>query len=100
MSKKTDYAARQRVAARKWKLKSYYGISIEEYDQMMLDQNYSCAICSRAQSEFKNRFHVDHCHKTGKVRSLLCSNCNSSLGGFLDNPALLRRAATYIEEHS
>lgn len=64
-----------------------YGISLEEYDQMLSDQNGVCAICllpeiiKSTQGRTKS-LAVDHCHTTGKVRGLLCINCNTSLGHY------------------
>lgn len=55
-----------------------------------------CAICG----DLVQKFHIDHCHTTGKFRDLLCSNCNSGLGLFRDNPDALRNAALYVEKHS
>lgn len=68
----------------------------------MLDaQGGGCAICGERNPKGKHSgFHVDHCHKTGRVRGILCHGCNVSLGHFKDDPALLRRAAEYVTEHS
>lgn len=55
----------------------------------------SCAICNSG-----NNLQVDHCHETGTVRSMLCGPCNRSLGGFADNPDLLRKAAEYVEKYN
>ena len=71
-----------------------YGISAEEADLMLAEQNGLCAICRTAAA-----VHVDHDHETGAVRSLLCFNCNGGLGQFRDDPAVLRAAADYVEEH-
>ncbi len=64
---------------RKYLLKAKYGITEEEFNKMLENQGGRCKICN---SERKGRynFHVDHCHKTGRVRGLLCSNCNTTLG--------------------
>ena len=61
-------------------------------------QQGRCAICGTDEpgSKFKH-FHVDHDHVTGQVRALLCSDCNTGLGKFRDDPDLLRAAATYIQ---
>jgi hypothetical protein len=85
-------------------LKKSYGITLEDYQKMSEKQNHSCAICEEKETAVDakgaERFMpVDHCHKTGKIRALLCSSCNKALGGFKDNPDLLRKAAKYIEKH-
>lgn len=80
-----------------------YGITLEEYDQMLEDQDGVCAICRCPPTYERNgkvlALHVDHDHKTGEVRGLLCHTCNLGLGRFKDNPALLRDAAQYLEKH-
>lgn len=63
-------------------LKSKYGITLEEFNQMLSNQNYKCAICNRHQSEFDRALCVDHCHSTGQVRGLLCIPCNHDLGHY------------------
>src|ERR1700678_1494411 len=63
-------------------LQNRYGIWLEEYNIMFIDQKGCCAICSLPQSNFTRRFAVDHCHLTGKVRGLLCAKCNTALGQF------------------
>lgn len=57
-----------------------YGITCDQYEQMLRDQNGLCARCERPAAEMKIRLSVDHCHKTGVVRKLLCANCNTYLG--------------------
>lgn len=97
---KNGYPDTKSSSARKNYLKSAFGITVEKYDQMLNKQNKSCAICKKHQSKEKRRLAVDHSHKTGKVRGLLCFGCNSSLGKLKDSPALLRRAIRYLtEEH-
>ena len=61
---------------------------------MLAEQGGLCAICGVAPAA-----HVDHDHETGAVRALLCFNCNGGLGQFKDDPAVLRAAAGYVEEH-
>lgn len=61
------------------RLKSRYGISLQEYLTLKVKQNYSCAICLRHESTFQKQLAVDHDHKTGKVRGLLCRYCNQYL---------------------
>lgn len=81
------------------RLKRVYGISLEEKLQMFESQNGKCAICERALLE-AYKSHVDHNHITGKVRELLCQDCNHGLGNFDENPAVLRRAVAYLHKHS
>lgn len=57
-----------------------FGITYEQYQRMLIDQDYKCKICQRHQDNFKRAFAVDHCHTTGKVRALLCGPCNSAFG--------------------
>lgn len=79
-------------------LKRNYGIGLDEYSEMLVSQDGKCAICEVNQKELKTRFSVDHDHKTGHVRGLLCHRCNMGLGMFLDNPDIVSRAAKYLEE--
>lgn len=55
---------------------SKYGISLKQYNAMLNKQHFSCAICKKHQTEFKRRLSVDHNHRTGKVRALVCFYCN------------------------
>jgi hypothetical protein len=80
--------------SRTYHLKRRYGITAKDADAMLAAQAGVCAICLRAPAG-----HVDHDHETGAVRALLCFNCNGGLGQFKDDPAVLRAAADYIEEH-
>lgn len=91
---------------RRW-LKNYlnreFNMSLESYDSIILSQNGVCAICKKEESAttrgVKKRLSLDHCHKTGKVRGVLCDNCNRALGLFRDDPNLLRAAIAYLEKH-
>jgi hypothetical protein len=73
-------------------LKRSYGLTEAERDAMVAAQRGLCAICLDALP-----VHVDHCHKTGRVRGVLCFNCNSAIGKLRDDPDAARRAATYLE---
>lgn len=78
-----------------------YNLTLETYDALLNKQGGVCAICStddpRGQSK-AGRFYVDHNHKTGEVRGLLCHDCNTALGLFKDNPNLLYLANKYLTE--
>lgn len=94
---------RQRTDSYKTKRTNYnlqkaYGISSEQYQEKLKYQNYGCAICKKKQTT--KALAVDHCHTTGKIRSLLCGPCNTGLGQFQDNPDLLLKAAEYLKEHN
>ena len=72
------------LAARpRYYLKSTYGITLEDFEAMVLAQGGGCAICGATTSSPRRpRLHVDHCHKTGAIRGALCSRCNGALGWF------------------
>lgn len=78
------------------KLKYTYGISLEIYKELLESQNGKCAICGTNSTGKRFAFHVDHDHKTGKVRGLLCSNCNSGIGNLRDDISLLEKAIEYL----
>ena len=75
-----------------------YGITIEDYNKMFVDQEGKCRGCDKHQTEFKIRLAVDHCHQTGKVRGLLCGNCNRALGLVHDNYKILNNLINYLKE--
>lgn len=78
-------------------LKEKYGISLENYNEMLMAQKECCKICNRHQSLFTRSLNVDHCHKTGKVRGLLCKDCNLLLGKVRDDVSVLKEAIKYLE---
>jgi len=81
----------------KWQLKKY-NLTVRDYKQLLLIQQNRCAIC-RSKSSKKNfyfRLQVDHNHKTGKVRGLLCGNCNTALGKFQESEEFLQQAIRYL----
>lgn len=79
-------------------LKKMYGISLEKYNEILCSQNNSCAICKKHKDEFTKALAVDHCHTTGKVRGLLCTNCNRALGNIRDSIDGLKNAILYLEK--
>lgn len=85
-----------RAAAHRSKVKGTYGLADGEYEAMLARQYGRCAICNlRPRSK---RLAVDHDHRTGRVRGLLCGSCNRRLlGAAHDDPAILRRALAYLE---
>ncbi len=81
-----------------YKLKNRFNITLDDYDGILKEQNYCCYICNAHQSIFSRKLVVDHCHKTGKVRGLLCSSCNQGIGHFKDNIDSLKKAVEYLEK--
>ncbi len=78
-------------------LQRLYGITIEQYEQMAQDQGGKCLICRETPVRVKNSpLYVDHCHKTGRVRGLLCNPCNSFVGYVECFPERLDRIAAHI----
>lgn len=86
-------------------LKRHYGITLEQYEAMGEAQGWKCAICGGAETTKDKdggprRMPVDHNHKTGKIRALLCTQCNRGLGLFSDSIERLQAAAAYLQKHS
>ena len=78
-------------------IRKQYGITLEEYNNMLEAQDYKCAICGNEDEIEGRRLAIDHCHSTGNVRGLLCGKCNRGLGLFYDNQELLKQAIQYLE---
>ena len=79
-------------------LKYQYGISIKDYNILFNAQNGCCKICGRHQSKLKRRLFVDHDHKTGKIRGLLCEKCNFALGLTNNSIEILQSIIRYLKE--
>jgi len=73
---------KHKTAARSGQLKRLYGITLETYNQMFESQQGACLLCNTHQSQLKTALHVDHDHESGKVRGLLCFECNKRLGRY------------------
>ena len=88
----------KRVRNRKQQL-SLYGLTLDDYSAMLVEQSGVCAICGKEEAvSSKGVLSVDHDHKSGKVRGLLCDTCNRGLGHFFDNTELLTKAVLYLEQ--
>ena len=84
-------------------LKRSYGIGRNEYNVLLKEQNNKCAICKSPEPKGKhnnNYFPVDHCHTTGKIRGLLCHNCNTALGLVGDNVDTLHKMIEYLSTNT
>lgn len=91
--------------ARSKNLRYNFGISTKQYETLLLSQRGVCAICqqpetARAKNGKVKRLAVDHDHKTGRIRGLLCNNCNIGIGAFGDNDEHMRSAVAYIQERN
>jgi hypothetical protein len=112
-----DDAPGQAAYMRKWyaantekvkntEVRRRYGISFGDYQAMFEAQNGKCAICNQPESRVDHRtkktsmLAIDHCHKTGRVRELLCRSCNNGIGSLNDDIELVRRALAYLERHA
>lgn len=79
-------------------LKHKYGITIDDYEEMLNKQGYVCLICKESQKLQSRPLEVDHCHKSGRVRGLLCMRCNTSLGYINDDIGILKAMIKYLKE--
>jgi len=114
-----EYAKRRRESVKKWMLenpeayklrqryhhlKREWNMSLDEYNAMLEKQNGVCAICKKPELSTRGRatsqsLAVDHCHETGKIRELLCMDCNQTLGKFNDDPSWFIAASEYLIKH-
>lgn len=108
---KTNPQLRQKVLAdtKAWQTKNpekrhaqrvkKYGMTPQQVLEIMNRQSHACAICGWTERKPKMFPMIDHCHATGKVRGILCSDCNMGLGKFKDSPARLQSAITYLQSN-
>lgn len=88
-----------------YKLKTRYNITLDQYNEMLQKQNGKCDICGCKESALHNttkkvqRLAVDHCHITGKVRGILCQDCNRGIAKFKEDVSLFDKAKEYILKH-
>lgn len=81
-----------------WKTRGIINMTYDLYEKMLADQNNKCVICDIEHNNIK-KLHVDHCHKTGKVRGLLCNNCNNGIGKLGDSIIMLKKAIKYLQNY-
>lgn len=96
-----EHKKKHMLSQRRWHLKKNYGLSLDGFNSILESQGGGCAICGTTsnQLESKTRMVVDHCHRTGKVRGILCDLCNTAIGKFHDRTDLLTAAINYIVQH-
>ena len=92
---KSGLASYCRDCYREYSRLRHYGITKEEYEQLLKEQQSRCAICECELDLWKNT-HIDHDHADGRVRGVLCGTCNRGLGQFRDSQDLLQRAIDYV----
>ncbi len=86
---------KDKTTKRRYRLAAF-GTSPEEIVAVREFQGGKCAICTRSLAD--TREHVDHCHDSGRFRGLLCNKCNNGLGWFDEDPEMLRKAVSYLEQ--
>lgn len=92
-----DHKKRDADRERRAQLRYRFGITPEQYDQLLADQRGVCAVCHRSDPTGR-RLAVDHDHQTGVVRGLLCSNCNRAIGQLAESPDVLAAALAYLRQ--
>jgi recombination endonuclease VII len=88
-----DAQGSNKRAVLKKRCETLYGISLEDYDRMFAEQGGRCRICKR---KSKRPLFIDHCHVSGRVRGLLCNNCNCLIGFSGDDPSVLMAGSSYL----
>jgi len=80
-------------------LKHLYGITLDDFNSLSASQGHCCKVCTRPASLNRHgSLYVDHCHSTGRIRGLLCTNCNTAIGLLRDCPERLNAAINYLKE--
>lgn len=105
--KQQNYIAKDKInfykKARAKHLQQTFGLTVEQYNNMVIHQGNLCAICNQPEIVLSRgvlkKLSIDHCHITGKVRQLLCLRCNSGLGFFKDSEDILDKAIQYLKSH-
>lgn len=96
-----DWYHNNKARVRENKLKRVYGLTLADYEAMLVKQGGRCACCPTTAEEEKNGVLViDHCHKSGKVRGLLCNACNTAIGLFKEDLDAIGKAIDYLRKHS
>jgi hypothetical protein len=94
----TGYHHKRSSYFKDYHFKKKYGISTIEYNQMLVSQNFLCKICKVHHTEAHNGLYVDHCHKSEKVRGLLCQKCNSAIGMLREDINIINNVLEYLKQ--
>jgi DNA-binding transcriptional MerR regulator len=98
-----EYRKRNPETFQRIQLKQRWGLTLEDYNEMLERQDGVCAICKRPERMLNNRskmvqgLSIDHCHSEGHIRGLLCSDCNTTLGKVNDDVTILKAMIDYLE---
>jgi Recombination endonuclease VII. len=95
-----EQIARDKENIRKSHLKRRYGLTLQQYESLLIEQGHKCAVCRREGPNGRGEFHVDHDHLTGKIRGLLCYNCNRALGLLKDDSEIVQALMAYLAKKS
>jgi hypothetical protein len=99
-----DHRAKYSLASKDSALRATFGISLADYGRMLVEQDGKCAICRHEETQMRGgvvkALSVDHDHTTGKVRGLLCADCNHMIGKAKENRDTLLAAIRYLDKHS
>ena len=100
--KRRAYTERRREHFRQYEfkrgLKRFYGITVEQYNELLEKQNHCCAMCGEHKSNFKRNLHVDHNHETKAIRALLCTRCNPLIGYARESTERLQMGIDYLNK--
>lgn len=88
----------ERAKRREYHLKRLYGITNDQYQELLEKQDHKCFVCQKHETEFKTKLAVDHNHKTGEIRGLLCNYCNHRIVGRNTDPEIMRRVYEYLSQ--
>ncbi len=99
-TRKRYNAGTGKINSKKATLKNKFGMTLEEYSTLLEQQNHQCAVCSTPRSLLKRDLSVDHNHSTGKIRGLLCDNCNIALGHLKEDIQRMNNMIQYVEKHT
>lgn len=103
IEKTKEYNKRNQRKVRNCDLLRDFGITIDEYEKMLTNQNNKCKICNKEETVKNKKTNklrmlcVDHCHKTGKIRGLLCNRCNSAIGLLYEDSTIINNCLKYLE---
>lgn len=105
-AKQKEYNLRNKEKVTRYRrnhhLMKKYGLGLDGYAKLLADQQNCCALCNLPLPDHPKRgeIHVDHCHRTGKVRGIVHRACNVVIGYAMENVELLQKAVAYIERHN